>query len=623
MTDMRPKPAASRHTRTPGPDSREDAPDEAKGWARRIDQTRAALLDLHAPCESGFVAIGEHLSVTRQTTGDLADAAAGLAEVVGATWLADIAGRLETNLGRLDATLKTDIADTELNRMGEALKAIRGSVQMLANMMGQVRMTAINARIEAAVLSDRTVDFSVFTREIGQLAATGDASIHAVRTTLDTLQAFLAETMTLRGVFRQQHDGEMGAIGTQLEGAVAALRSRQKTARDTLNDIPAAMAQIRSAVSDMVGALQVADSIRQRLEHVEHALDTASDLLGQTARKDGAGPAHSAVVVNALCQLQAHQLAAIGAEFAEKTEVIESRLTLVGDRIRRIQDGVQRIHAASSRDDASFLSGLEEGLARANVALRQYWDARHETETAMTQIATMSEDIAEALKAINEIDADMHIIGLNASIKCGNLGSRGRALNVVATELQSFARRSRSIAAEIATALDSIVNASQVLSDQEGGDTDTLLKDLNTVLQTFDEGVRDMVTRTDGQLQSVNAQADTLAEAVDRAVKTFSIRQTMLATLAESQATLADIAQRCSPRLQGAALDAARKEALAFLSAHYTMTDEREIHEALFQDTARQVRQPSPVPSRPSAPSASGTTPAPVTEEPDISDLLF
>ncbi|MBB4315332.1 methyl-accepting chemotaxis protein [Roseospira marina] len=599
-------------------------PHDATEWARRIDQTRAALLDLHGPCESGFVAIGEHLSVTHRATGDMAEAAAGLAEVLGATWITDVAGRLDANLGVLDATLKADAADTELRRMDEAVKAIRAAVQGLATMMGQVRMTAINARIEAAVLSDRTVDFSVFTREIGQLAAHGDASIQAVRTALDTLQTFLAKTVRLRGAFRQQHDGEMAAIGTQLEGAVATLRSRQQTARSTLDDIPAAMAQIRSAVSDMVGALQAADAIRQRLEHVEHALDTASDLLGQTARDDGPGSAHSAVVVNALCQLQAHQLAAIGAEFADKTEVIESRLTLVGDRIRHIHDGVQRIHAAASGDDGSFLSGLNDVLARADVVLRRYWDARHETETAMTRIATMSKDIAEALKAINEIDADMHVIGLNASIKCGNLGSRGRALNVVAVELQGFARRSRTIAGNIATALDSIVNASQVLSNQEGGETDTLLKDLDTVLRTFDEGVRTLVTQTDGRLHAVNAQAETLAGAVDRSVETFSIRQTMLATLGECQATLADIAQRCSPHVQGAALDAARKEALAFLSTHYTMADEREIHEALFQEGAQPMRSPGPSRPRSRPTSAPAPAPAPAAPgEPDISDLLF
>ncbi|CCG07079.1 methyl-accepting chemotaxis sensory transducer [Pararhodospirillum photometricum] len=581
--------------------------DEARTWSRRIEQIEASLDALREPCEQSFLALGEALSSAHKTARAMGDSAAVLTDALTSRGLTDQARALELDLHVLDQALAAARTETGLQTIDDAAQAIGGSVQTLGKLLVQVRMLAMNARIEAAQLSGLGMDFTVFTREIGRLAQRGEQSIGIIVGTLRTLRDVLSQALNLQGALGDQHRLDLEGIKRRLHSAMNTLQQRQEAARRTLGSLPTHLDQAHRSVSEVVSALQIADMTRQRVEHVDEALATVLGVLNTQGSDQDMGGTRRHIMVNALCDLQARQLTVIRDDFEAKARIIETNLRALGTGVQGLREGVTRLHATSTEDRTDFLDTLANDLKTALSILERYRSARRETEDSMGTVVSMTSEIAEAVTAINEIDAEMHLIGLNASIKCGNLGSRGRVLTVIASELQAFARQTRALALEIGSRLDRIAACSSDLGRQNAGTDSGKLDDLDQAIQTFLDTLDRLTGESSERLNEVRAQTETLERSLNVTLTNFTIRKRMTEVFTTAARELGAIAQACRPDLTGPALDDARREVLEFLHKHYTMVDEREVHEAMFGGTPRAAAAVTP--------SKAATT--------DISDLLF
>ncbi|WP_147161955.1 hypothetical protein [Pararhodospirillum oryzae] len=595
-------------------------------WSTRIGQVRGELDALRAPCEQSFLTVGEELAVAHRTTRSLAEGAADLSEVFSQGELMEQARRLEGDLRALEQTLATSSNEAGLSTINKAAQGIGGSVEALGKLLVQVRMLAMNARIEAAQLSGLGMDFAVFTREIGRLADRGEKSIGIITGTLRTLRDSLERALELQNTMGEQHRKDLEGIHDRLRLAIDTLHQRREVARQTLSLLPSHLEKARRSVSEVVSALQIADMTRQRVEHVEEALNTVLEVLAEQRADEDMGGQRRHIMVNALCDLQSRQLAVIRDDFEAKARIIESNLFALGHGVEALRGGVTRLHASGHEEEGgkAFLTDLEQDLESAQAILERYQAARRETEASMGTVAAMTGEIAQTVAAINEIDAEMHLIGLNASIKCGNLGTRGRVLTVIASELQAFARQTRALAVEIGGRLGDISEVSATLGTPvAGNEGQDLLTGLGTAIQAFLATLTRVMEETEQRLAGLQEQTEALEHSLDNTLRNFTIRQRMTEVFTRAATQLDGIAQACRPAVNGPALDEARREVLEFLHQHYTMVNEREVHEALFGASPASASSP-PSPSAPSpsamAPSPAGSPPA---GEPDISDFLF
>lgn len=553
---------------------------------------------LYEPCEQDCLFIGQQLSQARSTVRSLTATAGDLVGMFNADWLLSTIVQLEQDLQSLNRLL-SDRSEQNLGlqRIDQAAADIQRALTDQGKIISHVKMLSINARIEAALVADLGIDFSVFTREIGSLVTRGSDTVRNILLILQELRTLLARSISLQVEFHGQHRTELDAINRRLTGAVQALHARQDSARQTIDQLSWVLRQTDEAIGRVVSGLQVGDMIRQRLEHIEQAVDTVARVL----KGEQVDQPLSMMQVGRLChlvsQLQIHQVQAIRQELDDRVADVEQNLRRLGDLMEGVQEQVHALHGADRQDHGGFLLDMERDLKQTETILEHYRRARQETDESLLRVRGMADAMSRTLHAIHDIDAEMHLIGLNASLKCGSIGTRGRSLNVVAGELQSSARQTRTTAAQISGQLGVISQETLLLESHEKSSDGVLIGHLDKVLRSSIDSLDQVGSSSSRDLTAIQQQARDLTHFIDKTLQTFTLRPRLQAGLKRVLFNLEEVERKtASYPCEGDPRDE-QQTLLAFLRDHYTMLSERGVHAALLgEDLSEMPHAPEPAP---------------------------
>lgn len=586
------------------------------GWARTLSGVVHDVATVRHPSEHVFFTLGSGLREAQGTARDLAIMAEALNQRLSEP---EFRAALDGLDGVIDAVRHLcehkDGRGQTLREMSMAASSMQDALAVLTRTLAAIRALGINARIEAVKMVGATGDFTVFTHQIMRLAADGEEQVEQAMAALRSLHGAIAgaQKRQVALVANQMH--QLGVVSEHLVGSVALMRARERDAGAVLRALPKTLERVRGRIATLVGNLQIGDITRQRLEHVEQALGTVHGILSSDTPPvdgDALSADQIAVLGNAVCELQASQLQDIADDFSgHMTEIIADLEDLV-TTVRRMQGETEAVYAEGATGGSSFLLTVDRDLAEVAAMVAQVDAAQRETEAVMQDLRTASDALRTAMAAVAEIDAEINVIGLNASIKCGNLGDRGRALNVIAQELRAYARQTRAQAGQVAEGLAVIER--QARSITAAGAEDGAEADLERMRETLDHTV-ELLHQAGGEtawvLARIREKGGQVTAALRDSQKHLEAQRATAATMAEVGLRAADLAQEMAPDLPPADLRAARREVLSFMEAHYTMASERDLHALLLGE------RPVHIATAPPPPAASAAS------DDDLSDVLF
>lgn len=562
--------------------------DETKprsSWVQTGAAVAQQLAGLHGPAEEAFLAVGGRLAEANRAALGLVGMAQRLAGRFNAG--SDGAKDYSDALTELDGARHVTAQFASWQGGGgdsfgnilSAAEGIKAALTHLQRYMGRVAALAVSARIEAARLDGEGLDFTVFTQGIHHLAVRGQGVLAEAEQNLETMRRAVAESASDRQAFIDLHLTELGQMDDRLGRSLGALRSHQHDAAQVLDRLPGDMAQVRQAIAGLVSDLQIGDATRQRIEHVEHALSA----MGQACtEQEGLDGEQVPLLVNAVCDLQSHQLTAIEAEFTTKSQAIENDLRKLASGLGAIQDRIEGIHAGQA--EGGFLADIDADIASVGAMVEGFGQACSKGARLLATAAQASDSLARSMQAINDIDADFNIIGLNASIKCGNMGGRAGSLNVIAQELRACAKETRSLAEIVSRHLEAIHRASAEMQAQSRDDHANELSALTHSLDHSLTILERMEADTAGDLTEMREIAQAIVHSLTGSAAGFTIRLHHSAIVRDAVESLGACARQTDPHLPADRLDQARRDVLLFMESRYTMASERQIHQALFGD---------------------------------------
>ena len=125
------------------------------------------------------------------------------------------------------------------------------------------------------------------------------------------------------------------------------------------------------------------------------------------------------------------------------------------------------------RNNADNAQEANRVAANARQLAEKGGDVVSRAVTAMEQINTSSNKIAEIIGVIDEIAFQTNLLALNASVEAARAGEQGRGFAVVATEVRNLASRSAGAAKEIKDLINDSVNKVQAGAElvNESGET--------------------------------------------------------------------------------------------------------------------------------------------------------
>ncbi|WP_165188988.1 hypothetical protein [Caulobacter soli] len=550
------------------------ASSQAGGGARigaRLEAARQVV-------ETRFLEAGDVLSRAVDGVGSLIAALDAIRANLDAETVAATTGELV----QAAETLKSlpDSLDARRDRVGELVKfsdGLGGRIGEMRQHLAYLRVFAINIKITSGGIAAAGPEFAIFAQEIYDCIEMGGAQLDALNNDLmgldHTLRGALAHEQTLA----KNCATLLPAVPDALTASAAAIADHHARIASVAVTVAALARDVQKKVGGGLAALQVGDSTRQRIEHVQAGL-TFLDEAGEIA----ALPAEPRERAHAFVhRLLGAQLVAMGEDFhREVARINDSVIGMAADatELLRLRD------LASGQGDgteANFLRNLEGNVGQALGLVGDMTAGERAAEEVSRSAAVSARELTERIAGIQNIRADVQMMALNTTLKCARIGETGKPLGVIAVELRAHAIHLEKSAAETTSSLEGLFSAAEAL------------------------GQRDV--SHDGEDGKAAAAATVLSGAVARIGKAGDGVDSALDAVARQGADVVDMlrraAERCDLHTQiGSVLDAAANQLLdmagddeifaddiapalhpllAKLAKQYTMAREREVHRAL------------------------------------------
>jgi hypothetical protein len=327
----------------------------------------------------------------------------------------------------------------------------------------------------------------------GKLAA-GETLLTEVIAKLKDLETGLANVQQVDRLLTTECAKAVPAVPQRLAADAAALGVHLQGAAQLARRVAEIARSIQTKVGVLLGALQVGDSTRQRLEHVVAAL--------QLVESHGCSPAAAAHVDRML----AAQLDAVVQDFGRETTALVASLEALIPDGRALLD---LIAEQAGEDNRGFLTRLEESVTGMDRIVVQLQSAHQQAEGMTGLIDATVTDLTQRVGRLSAIRTDVQDIATNTRLLCRRHGAVGRAVAVVAQEVDAYARDLGTTTVEVGHTIGRLGDAevSLALSDDE--------PDIATMLARALAVIREACRRTEQVVLQGGDDAQRLVELVE------------------------------------------------------------------------------------------------------------
>lgn len=532
---------------------------------------------------------------------DLALLAAGLDTrfLKAGTSLATAVEQIDRVIGGLDGIVSAldeqtaGAAVADLRRVAEDLTALPIRQTDRAAQMAEVADVARTLNDQVLEMHETLRVLSIYGMNI-KIAASGEAQfvrfVDGMTVKLDAcdlhLRGFMDRLRELATAIAsvQQADRLLAAesgkvvpeVPARLAGDAEDLAAHLGGISTLARKVSAIARSVQGKIAVVLGALQVGDSTRQRLEHIVSALQLAEV-------SPGDGPPDP-IVTGHVDRLLAAQLEAAMADF---TREIAAMLASLADLAPDAGGLLELIAEQGDGGTRSFLARLDLDITDVERLTARLRDADGRARTMTGIISSTVAELSEGLAGVHRIRVDVQDIATNTRLLCQRHGSVGRAVSVIATEVDVYAGRLSGPTTSIAQAisrLGSIEDSARGPDEEDSRDIGETLADVLAVVrracqrteQVLSEGgddtrsLIDLLAHTRAELSGELTSSDVM----EAAARTLSLRSPSTALAESAEAPL--------------------RALLPQIARLYTMASEREVHAAFLLPGMETVAAASP-----------------------------
>lgn len=545
--------------------------------------------------EGTFVGIGQRLEAAINTIDGLTATFKTLMEELGSSDLVQATADLSQVSARIAAFAGAPRdGEAVLGRITGLTDATTGRVGRMRKAVKAVGVLAVNAKIAAAHLGSGGEGFSTFADEITRAMKVAEENLDGFAEQLAGMSQRLREATSGQRALAVQRDQAIRTIPGQLARSVAAIVGRRRQAETTAAEIQRKAGDVGRRVGSAVMAMQIGDTSRQRIEHSEFALALVARLFGRgtniTVDLDlGAVPtAERDRLRDAICALALAQLTDTAEELdAQVGEIAASLGELAGDA-REIAGLGQQTYSSDGAHAGSFMSELEEDVRHARTLLEDLRSAQTAGDSVMAGVLETTKALERNISAIQALESDIRLMGLNTTLRSSRLGDEGRALTVIAQELRACSNLTATEAEAVLADLDAMVEAAGASAGAEPERRLAEVTELSSILVTSVERLSRTADALGDALDKLDRESDTVAAALQQTSAEIRTRAEIGAILRRASAALDAVRS-------GAPLDDEMGDPggiLAAIYGKYTMVREREVHARILKGDLPSVAEP-------------------------------
>ncbi len=341
---------------------------------------------------------------------------------------------------------------------------------------------------------------------------------------------------------------------------------------------------IRQRVGNAIVALQIGDATHQRLEHVGLGLRLLLVETGTVASGESDSVRDDAVVPS-ICPVLSAQLSDAAEELDRDMRRVGTALDSLVEDARSLRELGILTYGSSGQSDVAFIRELEDQVRQASAILERFGATREETSQVFGSVSDATASLAQHLATVRSLEADIRIMGLNATLKCARVGSEGRALGVVAQELRAYANLFATEADALMGEVRGIASASGSLTqkDRELDPIAGIAETMVAALSVF----REVGAGLERTLRELDSDGGQVVHLLEEGLASLRAREEICAALGRATEGFADLmrSHRGGQRGGCARLSDGAERIAAATEHSYTMERERLVHHRFFGAT--------------------------------------
>ena len=549
----------------------------AASTARELAAIAADLGASRAELETTFVDVGDWLSQSATLLNRISTTFEALPQDLASPELTEATTRLEA-VGRRAQEISASFA-AEQNDIARLVAVVTGAAHPISDLRRTIKMmgiVAVNARVVAAGIGGDEHDFDVFTTDIAQLLSGATGTIQAFSSVYAQLTGEVNKAAGQRAQFELSHRDTLSSLATRLETNLDEIVRRRTASSEGSAETGRVSRQITEQIGSAVMAMQVGDSTRQRIEHIEIALGDLARLMdGAKIRDVLLDDENRPAALADVCQLESKQLASTGATYDREVAEAELALQQLASDAQTVMARSQDVYGGNGTRGQSSLTVFSTEVRRAVEVLRNCEAERGKLERVASDVQATVKILLEHVEAVREIEANMRLVSLNAAVRCAQLGPRGRALNVIARQLRELTGDTVLAAEAAMKSLGEAATLAQSFSASSSGEAAGQIAWLEReaiaavgLLETVDQRLNDA-------LSLLNKDGPEAIKRVAKAAARLSSRDDLGEVIADADLRLTAL---CG-ETRGPSPAESSKPVLTALRKTYTMEAERKIHD--------------------------------------------
>jgi hypothetical protein len=451
-----------------------------------------------------------------------------------------------------------------LTGVGDALAAC---IEDMRRNLAYLRVYAINIKITAGGVAAAGAEFGMFAQEICDRIALGRTQLAAFDTELTALREELAVAVRHEKDLTQHCVGLLPAVPDGLTTSADEMIAHCERVSRVALEVAGLARDVQKKVGKALAALQIGDITRQRIEHVQQALDLLAQVPDLASEPRGRLEAF-------VHGLLAAQLRATAEDFHRDVASIgQSMSGMAADaaEILRLRD----LAFGRAGGGDSFLKRMETNVSHALDMVGRLEQADLAATGVGRSAAAAAADLSSRITGLQAIKTDVQQMALNTTLKCTRIGETGKPLAVIAVELRLHAGHMETSAQIALTSLDDLTLAAGAL----GGEPDdgaaaqvgagAALSDAAARLHAAGETV-------EADLADLARQGEAVVKGLRAAAARLDFQREIGAILDEAAESLFEQAGDETPWTDD--LREPLGALLAKIAKDYTMATEREIH---------------------------------------------
>jgi hypothetical protein len=493
--------------------------------------------------------------------------------------------QLNVMIGALDevaGTLDKASVEATTSRLAQTADQLVGVPTLQLGRNASLRDLSGTASVLAAQLADMTViirylrsfattvkvtgagadGFDVFANEmLGQIVA-AKAQVESFAATLDELRGGLNTALHAGAEIDRNYNLLVPALAGDLARDAQAYAAYQIEIAQVAGELKDVVRKVQLGMARALSALQVGDITRQRVEHVQAGitlLESAPDL--------------SSGERSSFLRLLAAQAEDLQNEFHQGCISVSSALSGLAADSKEILSLGRRARGDASSGSGTFLRSLETSVGAAREMVDQVEAAGERSQAVCRSSADAARTLAGSVDAIRSIRTEIQHMAINTSLRCNRMGEAGKPINVVASELGSFAAQLESLSELLLATLKELEGKADALI-AAGSVSLTLSTDLEAALSD----IRDAGARSAGGLREIALKGDQIAGDVARSVARLDFSRELGEFFEECSLMLEEEAASLAEEDEAGEPSDALLALQESLRARYTMAREREVH---------------------------------------------